>query len=80
MSKKVKQFVKQIDKKSLKNGNFSFNQWRPQWNSNPCCRLERPVSWASRRWGRSIKYIKESGCFTTRFIAGIGLRVTCPLC
>jgi hypothetical protein len=23
----------------------------PQRDSNPCCRLERAVSWASRRWG-----------------------------
>jgi len=25
--------------------------WRPQGNSNPCSRLEGPVSWATRRWG-----------------------------
>ena len=24
---------------------------RPQRDSNPCCRLERAVSWAARRWG-----------------------------
>ena len=26
--------------------------WRPQGDSNPRCRRERAVSWASRRWGR----------------------------
>ncbi len=27
--------------------------WRPQGDSNPCYRRERPVSLASRRWGHS---------------------------
>ena len=26
--------------------------WRPLGESNPCCRDENPVSWATRRWGR----------------------------
>ena len=26
--------------------------WRPQGDSNPCRRRERPVSWSTRRWGR----------------------------
>jgi len=30
----------------------SAPMWRPQRDSNPCCGLERAVSWASRRWGR----------------------------
>ena len=25
--------------------------WHPQRESNPCCRLERAMSWATRRWG-----------------------------
>lgn len=25
--------------------------WYPQRDSNPCCRRERPESWAARRWG-----------------------------
>ena len=28
--------------------------WRPQRDSNPCLSLERAVSWASGRWGRSF--------------------------
>ncbi len=28
-------------------------EWRPQRDSNPCCRLERAESWATRRWGRA---------------------------
>ena len=33
-------------------------KWRPQRESNPRCRRERAVSWATRRWGRSN--LKES--------------------
>ena len=30
----------------------TIQDWRPQGDSNPCCRRERAVSWASRRWGQ----------------------------
>jgi hypothetical protein len=29
--------------------------WCPQGDSNPCTRLERPVSWSSRRWGQVLR-------------------------
>jgi hypothetical protein len=30
-----------------------WNRTYPQRDSNPCCRLERAVSWAARRWGHA---------------------------
>ena len=32
----------------LHNGGFIF--WHSQWESNPCCRNENPMSWTARRW------------------------------
>ena len=33
--------------------------WRPQGDSNPCYRRERPVSLASRRWGPELNGMME---------------------
>ena len=37
--------------------------WRPQGDSNPCCRRERPVSLASRRWGPSLLKMGHMECW-----------------
>ena len=31
----------------------------PQGESNPCCRHEKPVSWATRRWGYITRFFVE---------------------
>ncbi len=39
--------------KTKNRGNTRFLSWQPQPDSNWCSRLERAVSWASRRWGQN---------------------------
>ena len=39
----------------------SVPKWRPVGDSNPCCRRERAVSWASRRTGRGRSAIGQAG-------------------
>jgi hypothetical protein len=43
---------------------------RPQGDSNPCRRLEKPVSWASRRWGQRRRGIIEVVTDTVNFAWG----------
>ena len=31
-----------------------FIFWHSQWESNPCCRNENPMSWTARRWEHSF--------------------------
>ena len=38
-------------KAQLPAGVWACDLWHPQRESNPCCRLERAMSWATRRWG-----------------------------
>ena len=39
-----------VKTKNHHNGGFIF--WHSQWESNPCCRNENPMSWTARRWGQ----------------------------
>ena len=39
--------------KNDRKGRYLF--WQPQPDSNWCSRLERAVSWASRRWGQNCR-------------------------
>lgn len=34
--------------------------WHPQRDSNPCCRIESPVSLAARRWGLALRARERS--------------------
>ena len=47
-------------------GRYLF--WQPQPDSNWCSRLERAVSWASRRWGQNCLVSYSKRC---RIITGI---------
>src|SRR5579875_3753139 len=37
--------------------------WRPVGDSNPCCRRERAVSWASRRTGPRTRVARPAALF-----------------
>ena len=41
-------------------GRYLF--WQPQPDSNWCSRLERAVSWASRRWGQNCRVSYSKRC------------------
>ena len=54
-----KQITRKSGKQSPKSGESESKKWYPQRNSNPCWRLEGPLSQAARRWGHNISSIPE---------------------
>ena len=36
--------------KKIPHWGMFFYCWHSQWESNPCCRNENPMSWTARRW------------------------------
>ena len=57
------------NKKNDHNGRYLF--WQPQPDSNWCSRLERAVSWASRRWGQNCLGLMKIHPKRRQIITGI---------